>query len=226
VDREETLSKSFKRIGKEYGYDSVEAEFAAFKEFKVRWQRSYRWAEFKVSDYLMDAPAEVVDDLAATLFSKITCSGRKNGSTAMRDWVTNPAFAKYKQPVYLRRSRNLKRTHVGENHDLRESHARLVGAGLLTDDPQLHLSWAKESLSKKSAFCSVLMKVVGISPVFDDADVPEFVVDYLVYTQCVRVAAAKETFGDYDGHDFRPLEKRYPRWEEAEGWLDRLCMYR
>lgn len=220
------LNESFRLAGKDYGYDSVEAEFTAFKEFKVRWQRSYRWAEFKVSDYLMDADRAVYDDLAYTLFSKVTCGGRKTESTAMKDWVTDPAFPKYKQPVYLRRSRNLKRTHEGEAHDLKESHARLIDAGLLKRDDQIHLSWGKDSASRKAAFCSVLMKVVGISPLMDSKDVPPEVVDYLVYSQCVRIAMAKETFGNYDGYDFRPLEKEYEGYAEAEGWLDRLCMYR
>ncbi|MFA6803718.1 MAG: hypothetical protein WCR24_04400, partial [Candidatus Methanomethylophilaceae archaeon] len=64
-----TLKESFRLVGKQYGYDNVDAEFVAFKEFKVKWQRSCGWADFQVSDYLVDAPREVIEGLARTLMS-------------------------------------------------------------------------------------------------------------------------------------------------------------
>ncbi len=74
--------------GEDYGYNNIAAEFAAYKDFKVRWTRSYRWANFQVSDYLSDAPRAVIDGLADTLFSKIAGGDEKPYSNAMRDWVT------------------------------------------------------------------------------------------------------------------------------------------
>ena len=53
---DEILNEIFKKVGNDFGYD-VSAEFAAYRDFKIRWQRSYKWAEFQVSDYLKDAPA-------------------------------------------------------------------------------------------------------------------------------------------------------------------------
>lgn len=61
----------FKEVGSEHGYDSVTAKFEEFSDFKVRWQRSYRWAEFKVSDYLKDAPDSVFRALADNIFDRI-----------------------------------------------------------------------------------------------------------------------------------------------------------
>ena len=68
---EETMNESFRTIGKKYGYDKVDAEFVAYRDFKVRWTRSYKWADFQVSDYLMDAPSVVYDGLAEALFSNV-----------------------------------------------------------------------------------------------------------------------------------------------------------
>ncbi len=48
------LARIFAAIGAKHGYDSIKAEFAAFNDFKVKWTRSFKWAEFEVSDYLMD----------------------------------------------------------------------------------------------------------------------------------------------------------------------------
>ena len=121
MEAEEILRTKFRDIGKEYGFDKVDAEFVAFKEFKVRWQRSYKWADFKVSDYLADAPPEVIDGLCNSLFSKIM--GEEEGySQEMCDWITAPEFSENKQPLYLKRSRNLTRSSKGEFRDLDEAY--------------------------------------------------------------------------------------------------------
>lgn len=47
---DEILNETFKKVGNDFGCDTP-AEFAAYRDFKIRWQRSYKWAEFQVSDY-------------------------------------------------------------------------------------------------------------------------------------------------------------------------------
>ena len=52
----ETLNGIFETVGRRYSYDDISAGFSQFRDFKVRWRRSYKWIEFDVSDYLEDAP--------------------------------------------------------------------------------------------------------------------------------------------------------------------------
>jgi predicted metal-dependent hydrolase len=224
MESEEALSAIFKEVGKEYGFDKVEAEFVAFKEFKVRWQRSYRWAEFKVSDYLADAPEEVVKGLAKSLFSRII--GEEEGySKEMCDWITAPEFSEYKQPVYLRRSRNLTRSSAGDMRDLSESYDRIAEMGLAEKDPAIHLSWTKESNIRKIGHCSVLMKVISISNVFDSDMIPEFVLDYCLYHELCHIMIGFDPISKRHGAEFVELESKFPQQKEAEEWLKRLCMY-
>ena len=56
---EEMLNETFRKVGNDFGI-GTKAEYAAFRDFKVRWQRTYQWAEYQVSDCLMDAPEEVI----------------------------------------------------------------------------------------------------------------------------------------------------------------------
>jgi len=225
MEAEEALKESFRLVGKEFGYDSVDAEFVAFREFKVRWQRSYKWASFKVSDYLMDAPEEVIEALARTLFGKIAGKHDVPYSEEMIAWATSKDFVKYKQPVYLRRSRGITKSPKGEVRDLEESMARLVNAGLAEKDPDLVLTWTKEKNIRKVGYCSVLMKVIAISSVFDNGEIPEFVLDHVVYHEYLHASRGMKAFGRAHDLDFREDEIRFPRYKEAEGWLNRLCMY-
>jgi len=224
MEVEELLRTRFKEIGREYGFEKVEAEFVSFKELKVRWQRSYKWADFKVSDYLADAPPEVIDGLCNSLFSKIT--GEEEGySKEMCDWMTAPEFAENKQPIYLKRSRNLTRSPEGEFRDLLGSYERLIAAGLAEKDPAIQLTWTKESNVRKIGHCSVLMKVISISSVLDTDMIPEFVLDFCLYYELCHLMIGFDPSAKRHGEEFTKLEERYPRKKEAEDWIKRLCMY-
>ena len=224
MEAEEVLRTKFKEIGKEYGFDKVEAEFVAFKEFKVRWQRSYKWADFKVSDYLADAPPEVIEGLCNSLFSKIT--GDDEGySEEMCSWITSPEFSEYKQPVYLKRRRNITRSSKGESKDLDSAYGRLAEMGLVEKDRSVHISWTKESNIRKIGHCSVLMKVITISSILDTDEIPDFVLDYCLYHELCHLMIGFDPSAKRHGEEFARLEAKYPKADEAKEWLKRLCLY-
>jgi len=67
----EELTAVVAKVARAYGYNDVHAEFQAFKEFRIRWSRTYTWISMEVSDYLNTAPVKVLDSLLDTLFQKI-----------------------------------------------------------------------------------------------------------------------------------------------------------
>ena len=218
------LNETFRTVGKEYGFDDVSAEFAAFKEFKIKWQRSRGKADFRVSDYLDDAEQKVVEGVARSLFSKI--SGCDTGyPEEMSEWMISGSFVRSKQPTYLKRSRNLTRSTKGDSRDLNDSYRRLIEAGLIEHDPDVHVSWTVEPNLRRVGYCSVLMKVIAISSVFDNKLIPEFVLDYVVYHEFLHIMVGFNLFGRRHGPDFLKEEGKYPKREEAEEWLKRLCLY-
>ena len=224
METEEVLRTKFKEIGKVYGYENVEAEFAPFKEFKVKWQRSYKWADFKVSDYLADAPPEVIEGLCDSLFSKITGED-KDYSEDMCKWITAPEFSEYKQPVFVKRARNITRTPKGECKDLDAAYDRLVELGLVEKDPAIHLTWTIEPNVRMVGHCSVLMKVITISSVLDTDMIPDFVLDYVLYHELCHILIGFDPTARSHGEHFSKLEDKYPKKDEAREWLKRLCLY-
>lgn len=103
-EKNRELRNIFQHVGAEYGYKTVNAEYLAVKDFKVRWQRSYDWIDFRASDYLEDAPEEVLEGLARNLFDRIAGKGTEF-STALKEWVTRPEFCQQKQKIFLERSK-------------------------------------------------------------------------------------------------------------------------
>ena len=187
---EETLRESFGTIGKKYGFDKVGAEFVAYRDFKVKWTRSYKWADFQVSDYLMDAPSVVLDGLAETLFSRISGAEAKPYTPEMNDWITSSEFKSEKQPVYVRRSRNISRSPAGKNKDLTESLNRLKRMGLVKKDVNPYLTWTRAELQTTCGYCSTLMDTIVISSAFDTRSLPDMVLDYVLYRSTMRCRAA------------------------------------
>jgi hypothetical protein len=219
----EQISEPFQLVGREFGYDNVEAEFYPFKEFKTTWQRCGTRAEFKVTDYLEEAAPEMLDDFARCLFQRIQKRRREVYTDRLRTWMQSSEFVERNQPLYLRRSRNLRLTTKGTAHDMEGLMDSLRTQGLVEDCRDAYLSWTDRPNRYRMGYCSVLMRVVAVSSALDSPEVPSFVPEYVLYHELLHLRSGIEAL--YYQHDarFRRLERMHPRWREAEQWLKRVA---
>jgi len=222
---EAILNKAFSTVGKEYGYDSVSAEIVEFKEFKLKWRRSCGWIEFEVSDYLKNAPQNVIEGVARTIFSRISGSSSREYPKNMEEWLTNDEFVKANRSTYLRRSRNLTGSAEGRCRDLTESYNRLVEQNLVPKMDDIVFTWTRGANIKRIGYCSVLMRVIAISSVFDTETIPEFVLDFIVYHEMLHMTRGFDPLGKLHDAEFQADERKYPMKAESEEWLRRLKMH-
>ena len=96
------LTMIFSAVGARHGYEDVGAEFAALEDFKVRWQRSYNWIRFTVSNYLDRAPDDVLASLAEVLFTKIE-GGDRGYDECFVKYITSPELTKANRKDFLKR---------------------------------------------------------------------------------------------------------------------------
>ena len=218
VDTDEQLTQIFARIGKGYQYNRVSAEFMPFQEMKLRWQRSYEWVEFKVSDYLRGAPEEVIDELAKVIFGKISGKDTKFGETFIR-YLTDPQVRERNRTSYLGRAVFDTDGPRGKVRNLEDSVVRLKRQGLLDPGFDCTLRWKSDGgeISKASG-CTVLMNLLWVNTRLDSEKTPDYVLDYAVY-----VAAAYLVIGyrpnDPLDDEWMALLARYPSKSKAEAWL-------
>ena len=211
------LTEIFSMVGQRYGYDDVKAEFSALTDFKVRWQRSYQWAIFTVSDYLDRAPDDVLENLAEVLFSKITGQDAEYGDVFLR-YVTDKELMRTNRKDFLKRSRNLTKKSIGDYHDLNDCVNRLRDQRLIPDDIECVLTW-DNSGTEKAAGCSVLQGVVWVSKTLDQKGIPEYVLDYCVfYMMCYLELGFNP--GPEMEYDHRRLIAKHPMRYDAEAWLN------
>ncbi|MBR6038216.1 MAG: hypothetical protein IKP53_05750 [Candidatus Methanomethylophilaceae archaeon] len=204
------ISEIFAKAGEKYGYDNVEAEYADFDELKMKWMRHGTWARFFVSDFMRDAPREVMESMAETLLAKICCSAETEYSEAVCRWLTAEEFVRSKQPVYLSKKEGMVAGSEGRFKDLGTSYRRLVDAGMLKEDPMLYIGWDYSYPERGAGRASVLMRVVGVSPELDSEGISDRALDYALYSLALHVSLGFAPCRRSRDTDYEEIMGRYP----------------
>lgn len=208
------VREMFAAVGREYGYEHVDVEFAPYRFMKVRWQRTGTEMYLSVSDYLKDAPAFVLEDFAKTLISKI--HGEKaDWSDGFRVYLCDGGFVEKNRPVFLKRFKGVKPAGEHGSRSLEDSIDRLMAEGLISDVDDIVFRYASGMHAASTA--SAVMRTVIISDRLDSEDVPEYVLDAQVYKGICQVMAG---FG-HSEEAHQECERRinrYSRMADSEKW--------
>ncbi len=217
------LQGLFQAIGREYGYDAICAEFVPFKEFKSKWRRSGTSVSFEISDYIQEANSLILNDYSHALFHRVQRGNGDLYSDRMREWLQSSDFVRLNQPTYLERSRNLAVSPLGCTYDLKEALRELQDEGLVSDAQDAVISWTKKGNHYRVGYCSVLMKVIAVSSALDRPEIPDYVHRYVLYHELLHLEKGLTLAARHHTSSFRNQERLFPRWREAEGWLQRLA---
>ena len=201
-----------------------EACFTSFKEMNFRWTLKGNAVTLKVSDYLNDAPDEVLEEFLKGAMTYIV-GGRHVFGKRYMEYMTSDEFILSKRPVYYRRGRRLLRSDIGEYRNLFDAVQRLVERGLLneSDIQNTLFTWTAEPTFIRLGYCSQMFRIVVISSIFDDPKVPEELLDYVVFHECLHLRQGYRPFNRRP-HDseFQRQERMFPRYEEMESQLKSL----
>lgn len=149
-------------IGRTYGYERMTARFEPFADFKMKWTRNMEWMELGVSDYLRDAPSEVVDGLLRNTIART--KGMSADDTSAKRWLANGGV------------RNLTDVYIGRQKIIRgafgdaEVHADAIMREL---DPVLAVRPARVIACQGRGNMSACFDVLAIGTSDDTADVLE-----------------------------------------------------
>lgn len=218
------LNRLFAASGRRHGFTEVTADFAEFRDFKIRWTRNYRWAEFEVSDYLEDAPTDIMRSMAETIFRKI-CGDMATYPQSVRDWLSAPGFIERKRPAYLERFEGFAQTPYGTEKDLSKSLDRLIAAGLVLRDPEMIIGWSPSNQSRCVGTASILMKTVSMSRALDLEYVDDEILDYSLYALIARASMGLNRYGRPRAEEYNELLNRFPGRQRAESGLRLLRLH-
>lgn len=212
----------FRTVGAKHGFVNVYAQYSKFSVLKLKWERSYKWASFWVSDFLKDAPNEVLEDIAETVFSKITGTPT-DYSDKTKSYLLAPEFAKAHRPKFIARSRYLSDDSKGDCKDLSESIGRLVDAGLIPADHGCVAVWEDNPSNCRASCHSLLFRSIALNKALDSDSIPDFVIDYLVLVEIQNVLREAPLFSALTNYsEVSEVKPQYEKREEAESILRSL----
>ena len=224
MDKEGMLNRIFVAKGEKYGYNEVTAGFSSEKNLKVSWIRTGTWIDIWLSDYLEDAPKEVLESVAETVFRRICIHAKEPYSDELVEYVTGEMFLEKNRPIYLSRISGVSKGTKGRHHDLMSSYQRLMRDGMIEYDPDLVIRWAPLWDGKSVGQSSVLMKTVCLNRRLDCIYVPDDLIDFALYSQLVFV---NEGFDDDPSEKIKNAKKivqDLPEFNEMQDSLKRMGM--
>ena len=196
----------------------TEASFTSFKEMNFRWTLKGNVVTLKVSDYLNDAPDDVLEEFLKGALTYVV-GGRHVFGKRYMEYMTSDEFILKKRPVYYKRGRRLLRSDIGEYRNLFDAVQRLVEKGLLneSDIQNTLFTWTAEPTFTRLGYCSQMFRIVVISKVFDSPSIPEELFDFVVYHECMHLRQGYRPF-NHRPHDaeFRRSMAIYPNGGELE----------
>lgn len=201
----------------------VDASFIPKKDFYYAWSARDGVATVQISDYLEGAPEDVLSDFGEMIVRRAL--GRKwEPPASFTEYIATPEYIVSRRPVFVRRSKNLMRTDRGDARFLPDSVDRLMDAGLLdaSDIENSMFSWTRRDSHRRFGFCSTMFRVVGVSSILDSEDVPDELVDFVVYHECLHLRQGYRPGGRVHDTEFRAWERSYPSWRECEQALVRM----
>ncbi len=184
----------------------------------------------RLSDHLRDAPDAALRGVAGVLLSRLLGlpeSRLDAGDVrAYRELVRSERMSARRRE----RAQAAGRKHVdpvGAHRSLLESYLRVsMDLGLVLPEAPT-LSWSRTASRRRFGHHDPDHQVIVLSRVLDDPEVPEFVLDFVVYHELLHIVhpPVPGSGGRRVVHHeaFREAEDRFPRKEEAEAWLRRLA---
>ena len=222
----EMLNRAMRNAGVRNGFDEIQAEFSAFRDFKLKWTRCYKWISFEVSDYLRNAPENVIQSLAETVFARIRGEDRTAYSEEVCNYLNSGEFLEENQGLFLKRFRGISETARGESVDLLDCYRRLAERGLVEYDPNLVIRWNSiGDRSRNVGRSSVLMRTIVMNPELDSEDVSEDALDYALYSQICHVNLGFGPTREDDAERYEEMLSLYPTRIQAESELRRLNVH-
>ncbi len=189
----------------------------------------------RISDHLQGADEPVIEGVVSILLSRVhrvpLSRADPAAVAAYHEHVESSAAEQRRKASRQQRGRK-HLDPVGDHRSLLESYLRVCLEMDLAVPQAPTLSWSKTRSRRRFGHWDADHGCIVISRVLDDDQVPEFVLDYVVYHEILHVILPPERGGGLTGRrrvhppEFKAAERRFPRWKEAEAWLGRLASAR
>jgi hypothetical protein len=181
----------------------------------------------RVSDILIGAPREVLFALASILVAKLyRLKTSKSLEKIYRAHTLVAPVQKASQDARRKRGYKLTTSSRGKSYDLAEMFSEINLKYFDGEIEQPVLSWSRRKTQRILGHHDHVHRAIIISRTLDDAKIPRFVVEYVLYHEMLHVKhPARLVSGRtvYHSRLFRKDERLFEKFDEAEKWLEKIA---
>ncbi|HYE15564.1 MAG TPA: SprT-like domain-containing protein [Pyrinomonadaceae bacterium] len=184
----------------------------------------------RMSDIFRDAPTGVHRALAFILVAKLL---RRRPPALYeriyRDYACAPEVLRASDLARRRRGRKMVSSAQGRVYDLERMFRRLNQRYFDGRIEQPTLTWSQRRTRTILGHHDGAHDTIVISKTLDSADVPEWFVEYILYHEMLHIKHPARLINGrryYHTKAFRADEQRFPRYHEAQQWLDNVARLR
>jgi hypothetical protein len=221
------FSEAFRQLASNRSVPEIEVRFYPYAgiSHKIR-MRSGR-VYVRISDIFKDAPTDVHRALAfilvARLFSKHAPPIHER---IYRAYAYSPQVLRALDLARRQRGRKFVSSARGRVYDLDKMFQRLNRRHFEESLEKPVLTWSQRRTRRILGHHDAAHDTIVISKTLDHADVPEWLVEYVLYHEMLHIKHPARLIKGrryYHTNAFRAEEQRFPYYEEAQRWLELIA---
>ena len=210
--------------------DVIEVRFYPYAglhhTIRVRAGRVY----VRISDLLRIAPPEVIRAISFLLVARLVSrKAPAEQERVYRSFAFTPEVLRASDIARRQRGRKMISTSTGRIYDL-EKLFRKLNRRHFDDSLQMPtLTWSRRRARSILGHHDAAHDTITISKILDSPDVPEWFVEYILFHEMLHIKHTARIIKGrryYHTPAFRAEERSYPRYEQAQEWLDRVIRRR
>jgi len=180
----------------------------------------------RISDLFSAAPPEVIRALAFLLVARLLSRKvPRLHERVYRAYAFSPEILRASDIARRQRGRKIISSARGRVYDLGRIFSRLNRRYFGGEIERPVLTWSQRRARSILGHHDGAHNTITISRVLDSADVPEWFVEYIVFHEMLHIKHPARIINGrryYHSPSFRAEERSYPRYGQAQDWLDRV----
>lgn len=221
------FTEAFRQLARNRPLPEIEVRFYPYAgishKIRLRGGRVY----VRISDIFKAAPTDVHRALAFILVARLLSKRTpENHERRYRDYAYSPEVMRSMDLARRRRGRKVVSTSRGHFYDLERVFQRLNRRYFEGQIEKPTLTWSQRRTRRILGHHDAVHDTIVISKTLDAADVPEWFVEFVLYHEMLHIKhPARFIKGRryYHTKAFRSEEQRFPRYAEAQHWLELIA---
>ena len=184
----------------------------------------------RISDLFQSAPPEVIRALAFLLVARLLSRRAPRAEERIyRSYAFSPQLLRASDLARRKRGRKAVTSAQGRVYDLTRIFGRLNRRYFEGQLAEPVLTWSQRKARSILGHHDAAHDTITISKVLDDRQVPEWFVEYILFHEMLHIKHPARIMNGrryYHTPAFRSEERTYPKYQQAQEWLDRVVRKR